>query len=100
MDVKDTLHEIVQGSVEETRTVTVHSFRMGDVEEPDLYAAQPLYDWQQSPQGQWIMANAVETPSWNRLADPASMGYRYEIRAKLAGAALTEWLLRYGRDQQ
>lgn len=82
--------------MKETRTIVVHSFPMGDVEEPDLYAAQPLYDWEHSERGQWIMANAVETPSWHRLADPALMGYRYEIRATLQGVKLTEWLLRYG----
>jgi hypothetical protein len=25
---------------------------MGDVEDPELYAAQPLYEWQQTEQGQ------------------------------------------------
>ena len=81
---------------QEIRTVTVHSFSMGDVEDPDLYAATPLIEWEKSEKGQWIMDNAAETPSWHRLADPVSMGYRYEIRAKLQGSKLTEWLLKYG----
>jgi hypothetical protein len=82
--------------VEQTKTVVVHSFSMGDVEDPDLYAAQPLIEWERSEQGQWAMENAVETPSWHRMADPYNYGYRYEIRAKLRGPALTEWLLKYG----
>ena len=82
--------------VKEVRTIVVHSFTVGDVEDPDLYAAQPLIEWEKSEQGQWMMANAAETPSWYRMADPVSMGYRYEIRATLQGAKLTEWLLRYG----
>lgn len=85
-------------SREDMRTVTVHTFRMGDVEDPDIYAAQPLYDWQHSPQGQWIMAHAAEVPTW--LRQPGDhYGYQYVIRATLRGTALTEWLLRYGHDQ-
>lgn len=82
--------------VEEVKTVIVHQFSMGDVEDPDLFAAEPLYKWEQSDQGQWVMKNAVDVPSWHRIADPMSMGYRYQVRAKLAGPSLTEWLLRYG----
>ena len=82
--------------VKEVRDIVVHNFAVGDVEDPDLYAAQPLIEWEKSERGQWIMENAAETPSWHRMADPVSMGYRYEIRAKLQGSKLTEWLLRYG----
>lgn len=78
------------------KEVVVHSFSMGDVEDPDLYAAQPLIEWEHSEQGEWVMKNAVETPSWHRMADPHGYGYRYEIRAVLQDARLTEWLLKYG----
>ena len=88
-------YTLVGDRVEQTKTVVVHSFSMGDVEDPDLYAAQPLIEWEQSEQGQWIMKNAVETPSWHRMADPYNYGYRYQIRAKLCGPVLTEWLLKY-----
>ncbi len=81
--------------VEEVREIVVHEFTMGDVEDPDLYAGEPLWNWQQSEMGQWIMTNAVETPSWYRIPDVMQYGYRYEIRAKLSGARLTEYLLRH-----
>lgn len=84
----------------DVKTVVVHSFRMGDVEDPDLYAAQPLIEWEQSEQGQWVMSNAIVTPSWHRIADPYTYGYRYEIRAEFKGARLTEWLLKYGDTQR
>ena len=86
---------IIEDRVEEVRDIVVHSFTMGDVEDPDLYAAEPLWKWQQSESGAWIMAHAVETPCWHRIPDPFQYGYRYEIRAKLSGARLTEWLLRH-----
>lgn len=90
-------YNIIGDRVEECREVTVHEFTMGDVEDPDLYAAAPLYEWEQSEQGQWIMTNAADTPTWYRLADNTSFGWKYCIKAKLMGPALTEWLLRYGK---
>lgn len=82
--------------VEEVREVIVHTFTMGDVEDPDLYAAQPLIEWENSNLGQWVMRNAADTPTWHRMADHVTYGYKYQIRAKLMGPALTEWLLRKG----
>jgi len=88
-------YTLVGDRVEETKEVVVHTFRMGDVEDPDLYAAQPLCEWQDSPEGKWVMENAVETPMWHRHVDPVSFGYTYSVTAKLQGAKLTEWLLRH-----
>ena len=82
--------------VEECKEVIVHTFQMGDVDDPDLYAAQPLIEWEKSEAGQWVMKNAADTPTWHRMADPITYGYKYQIRAKLMGPALTEWLLRHG----
>jgi hypothetical protein len=87
---------VVGDRVEQAKTVVVHRFSVGDVEDPDIYASVPLIEWEKSEQGQWVMTNAVETPSWHRMTDPMSYGYVYQIRAQLRGAALTEWLLRYG----
>ena len=81
--------------VEEVREITVHQFIVSDVEDPDLYAAEPLLDWEKSEQGQWVMKNAADVPVWHRMIDPVSYGNRYAIRAKFTGPALTEWLLRY-----
>lgn len=89
-------YNLIGDRVEECKEVIVHSFNMGDVEDPDLYAAQPLFEWEKSDQGQWIMKNAADTPTWHRMADPVTYGYKYQIRVKLMGPALTEWLLRYG----
>ena len=92
---KPTEYKIVNDRVVKFTDVKVHEFNMGDVEDPDLYAAQPLYEWQQSEQGQWIMEHAVETPSWYRIPDTLQYGYKYQIRAKLSGPRLTEYLLRH-----
>ena len=75
--------------------ITVHRFTLGDVDDPDIYAAQPIYDWEQSEEGQWVMANAVETPSWHRCVDQVSYGYRYEIRANLKDEDVTFFKLKW-----
>ncbi len=80
--------------VEEIKEFVIHEFSMGDVEDPDLYAAEPLLEWEQSDIGQWVMKNAADVPTWHRMADMASYGYRYQIRARFFGPALTEYLLR------
>ena len=90
-------YNVIGDRVEECKEIIVHQFMMGDVEDPDLYAAEPLIKWQESESGKWIMKNASDTPTWYRMADPTTYGYKYQIRAKLMGPALTEWFLRYGK---
>jgi hypothetical protein len=83
--------------VEEVREVTVFSFILdGGIEDPEIMAAEPLYDWEHSEHGQWVMRNACDTPTWVKSLDPSSYNYKFIIRAKFMGPALTEMLLRYG----
>lgn len=85
-----------QECVEEIHKVVVHRFKMGDVEDPDLYAAEPMLQWEKSDQGQFIMNNAVEVPEWHRHLDQTIYGYQYAIVAKLEKKKLSEFLLRWG----
>jgi hypothetical protein len=75
--------------------VIVHQFKMGDVEDPILYASQPLYEWEHSEEGQWIMSHAVESPVWHRHADPFNYGYNFAITAKLKERDYTHWLVKW-----
>jgi hypothetical protein len=83
----------------EIKTVIVHSFRMGDVEDPDLIAAQPLYDWQTSEEGTWVMDHAVDQPEWHRLQNLSIMGWNYVIKAKLTAKDYTFWALKWGSNK-
>ncbi len=87
---------MIDDRVEEVKEIVVHEFTMGDVDDPDLYAGQPLWEWQQSEMGKWVMEHAVETPAWYRIPDVMQYGYKYQIRAKLMGPRLTEFILRHG----
>ena len=91
-------YTVVGDRVEEMREVIVHTFSMGDVEDPDLYAAEPLYQWQNSEQGKWVMEHAVEIPFWHRHVDPMTYGYRYYIIARLKEQDQTYWALKWQKS--
>lgn len=80
----------------EIKTVSVHSFIVSDSEDPDIYAAPPLWEWQQSDSGKWVMIHAVETPVWNRQVEYATYGHRYTVVAKLKAVDYTFWALKWG----
>ena len=85
-----------QQIVDEIHKVVVHKFDLSDVEDPDLYAAEPLWKWEQSEAGQFVMNNAIDQPVWNRHMDPMFMGYRYVVTAELEKKKLAEFYLRWG----
>jgi len=73
----------------------VHTIMMGDVEDPDLYVAEPIWKWQQTEAGQWVMGNAVDTPIWHRTSDVFNYGYVYTITAKLKAIDHTYFKLKF-----
>ncbi len=64
------------------RRILFHSFSMGDVEDPEIYAAHPISEWQQTEQGQWVMEHCAD-PTYNIGPDPALMGYRITLWGEL-----------------
>ena len=78
-----------------TIEVKVHEIRMGDVEDPDLFVAEPIWKWQQTEKGKYIMENSKPEPMWVRIADPSSYGYLYYIKAYLTPKQLTYYRLKY-----
>jgi len=81
--------------IQEIHKVVVYKFSVGDVEDPDLYAAQPMWEWQQSDAGKFIMENAIETPEFHRHLDANTLGYKYAITAKLEKKKLSEFYLKW-----
>ena len=88
-------YKLVEGKTVKFSDVAVHEFTMGDVEDPDLYAAQPIMEWQSSEMGQWVMEHAVEKPFWHRHINPYSYGYKYYIIARLAEQDELYWALKW-----
>jgi len=84
--------------VHEIHTVVVHRFLMGDVEDPDLYAAEPLLEWQTSEMGKWVLEKSVDIPEWHRQIDPMQYHTQYAVVAKLKDVDYTFWTLKWGND--
>lgn len=76
-------------------TVLAHTFSLGDVEDPELYAAVPILEWQQSEEGKWIMEHAAEPPYYQSFIDYSAYGYKYAIYAKLQSKNFTFWSLKF-----
>lgn len=87
--------KIIDGVAVRYSDVVVHEFLLGDTEDPDLYAADPIWKWQQSDVGQWVMTHAVEQPYWTKRVDMASYGYRCCIVARLSEADQVFYRLKY-----
>lgn len=73
----------------------LHEFTMGDCEDPYLYAAQPIYEWQQTEHGKWVMENVVEPPVFHIQPDARTFGQRVVITGKLNPEAETYFRLKY-----
>ena len=91
--------KFIDGNAVAFRDVVVHTIRMGDVEDPDLFVAQPIYEWQESDAGRFVMEHAVEKPYWHRTADHASYGHRYDIVARLSEQNECFWRLKWSGNQ-
>lgn len=78
--------------------VVAYKFKMGDVDDPDLYAGQPIWEWQQTEAGKWVMEKAVEPPMWHRQLEPFTYGYQYAITAKLKDVDYTFWTLKWADE--
>ena len=88
--------KIIDGKPVRFRDVCVHEIRMGDVEDPDLFVADPIWQWQQSDAGRFIMENAVDQPYWTRGIDHNNYGHLYRIVARLSEQNETFWSLKWG----
>ena len=73
-----------------------HSFRMGDVDDPEIYAAAPIYEWQKTEQGRWCMANTAGEPHYNTFLDYKGFGYRCVIYGRLSETDHTYYQLKWG----
>lgn len=83
-------------TVDEIHKVVIHRFQVNNFEDPDLYAGEPLWHWQQTPQGQFIMKHAVDKPEWRRHEN-LTMGYEYAIIVEIEKKKLTEFYLKFGK---
>jgi hypothetical protein len=72
----------------------VHSFAMGDVEDPEIYCAHPIYEWQQTDHGKWVMSHGLD-PTYIIRPDNVTYGYKVLIAAHISDRDWTEYCLRF-----
>jgi hypothetical protein len=56
-----------------------YQFSMGDVEDPEIYCAGPICDWQQTEYGKWCMENSTEQPSYSIGHDYMTYGFKCKV---------------------
>ena len=78
------------------RDICVHEFFMGDVDDLDIYIAAPIWEWQQSESGAWLMEHAEKEPYWVQNMDVNTLGYRIRIMARLSEQNEVFWRLKWG----
>jgi len=69
-------------------------FIIGDVEDPELYAAHPLWQWQQTDKGRWVIEHCID-PKYEVIPDPHNYGYKIVIYGNLTKQDTTYFTLKY-----
>lgn len=75
--------------------ITFHTFSMGDVDDVDIFVAQPIWEWQQTDQGKWVMEHAQDLRYYT-APDLNTFGHKITICGNLEPKLATEYLLRWG----
>ena len=75
--------------------IRIHQFLMAGCEDPEIDAAQPLYEWQKTEQGRWVMGVSEEIPTYHIEIDHEHMGYKVSILADIDEEFMTYFYLRW-----
>lgn len=85
-------YQVYDDEVYERRIV--HKFTMGDVDDPELYVAQPIWEWQQTEHGKWVMEHGKD-PQYHMNMEPITYGYQIVITTHIKPKHWTEYCLRF-----
>lgn len=91
----ETTYKIEDEKVVEIHKMEVHRFKLGDVEDIDVYAADPIMRWQETDAGKFVMERAIEPPVYHTHFSPEQWGTLVIIIAKLLGPDATFYRLKY-----
>lgn len=82
-----------------TVTILLHKFRIGNEDDPEVYAAEALYQWEKSSAGQWAMKNSVSTPTWVIRQHSPTFESIMHIRGEFSESDATMYHLMYTNEQ-
>lgn len=88
--------KIIDGVPVRFSDICVHEFSLTDTDDPEIYAAAPIWEWQQSEAGCWVMEHAVTKPYWIQYHDSSSYYFKFKIIARLSEKDQVFWSLKWG----
>lgn len=75
---------------------TVHEiFLSQGLDDPDIFVAEPILEWQKSDRGKYIMEHSNPAPILHKATNYLTMEYEYRIVTSLTLAQWTYYKLRY-----
>ena len=72
---------------------------MGDVDDVEVYAAQPIYEWLQTDAGKWVNERC-EDLYWQTVANPDTYGWTVLLRGSITDQHATEYYLRFVNESR
>jgi len=76
--------------------IIVHKIPMGDVEDPELYAAAPIMEWEKSEKGQWLHEHSRQQMEYIVRPNSETYGWMVLIFAWLEEQDITYYRLKWG----
>jgi len=76
--------------------ITVHKIEMGDVEDPEIYAAAPIMNWEKSEQGKWLHKHSTRQLEFIIRPNQETYGWMIIIFAWLEEQDVTYYRLKWG----
>lgn len=79
--------------------IAFYRFNMPDCEDPDVMLAEPVWQWQQTDHGRWVIENARDL-TYHHCHDVNYWGYDVVIRGDISDPRkITEYFLRWPSKQ-
>ena len=78
------------------RVILFAELLIPDSDDPEIYAAVPILDWEKTDEGNWIMNHALEEPQWRVINDYTTNQYKAQIYGKLSEADEIIYRLKFG----
>jgi hypothetical protein len=75
--------------------IVFHEFTLGDVEDPELYAAVPLGKFMDTELGHWVKQNC-DDPQYIIRPDPTTFGTRVIVYGEVCEQAAVFYQLKWG----
>ena len=75
--------------------ILVHSIEMGDVEDPEIYAADPIIEFEKTEQGLWLKEHSLEQMEFIIRPNGGAFGFIIHLFAQLTDKDLTYYSLKW-----